>query len=98
MKFIFSLLLVSSLQAREIISIHHPLERIEDAKFVAQTLQHQMALPANFIQLNATPCKHKELTVATICIQASGEIEVAQVKVEVMQKMLKAFGDVYETP
>lgn len=98
MKFIFSLLLISNVYARDLITIHHSAEQAKDAMFVAQTLQHQLALPESFIQLETTPCQISEFNVATVCILENGEVEVKQVKVEVMQRMLKAFGEVYETP
>lgn len=98
MKFIFSLLLISSAYAREIITVHYPSERLEDAEFVSLTLQRQMSLPASFIRLETTPCQSDEFNVATICILDNGEIEVKQIKVALMQKMLRAFGEINETP
>lgn len=98
MKFIFSFLLMSSVCAREIITIHHPKELTEDAKFVSLTLQRQMALPESFIHLDSSPCQESEYNVATICILDNGEVEVKQIKVALMQKMLRAFGDINETP
>lgn len=97
MKYIFSfLILTSSLNAHEVISIHFPDAREDDAKFVASALENQLGLPKSLIRLSPHSCEPQEYDVATICISDSGGIEVKQVKSLVMGRMLRAFGGIDE--
>lgn len=98
MKYISSLILLISIavNAREIVVINFHPARIADAKFVASTLENQLSIPAQFITLHSGECTLSKYAVTTLCVLESGEIEVKQIKKEVMSNMLNAFGEANE--
>ena len=94
MKFIFSFLLLGSIHAREIISIHYPNGRKQDAEFVGHTLTNQLGIPIQLIHINPQACHTHLQQIAVICINENGSIEIKQIKVKIMQRMLSAFGNI----
>lgn len=97
MKLFFSLCLLSfSLCAREIVVIHYHPTRISDATFLKSTLINQLHFPSDYIQISREECGAVKHAISSLCVLQNGEVEVKQIKTEVMKKLLQAFGGEHE--